>query len=282
MKKIAALTILFILAGTPAFPVDLSLKLGGGIGRMNFAGLNQVLTDWEAEQILDTQSRPNWAFISGEAGELHGTFGLEGELKLDVHPNLAFSFSSGIIHSDLPAEKTNLVIERALGRYDVIHPIKISGFPFIFSGYFQLPVWSGTSLYLRAGAGYMIARLVEQTGFKRVENTRYVIELDQNAIGSGPIYLGSLGISHQISEGVVIFMESSYQNSKMRDFENKIQGNGSGLLYSYQKYNSDLDLWSAVLRFHDNTPSGEDIRFVEKTAVDMSGLSIKLGIMIHF
>lgn len=128
----------------------------------------------------------------------------------------------------------------------------------------------------------MIARLVEQTGFKRVENTRYVIELDQNAIGSGPIYLGSLGISHQISEGVVIFMESSYQNSKMRDFENKIQGNGSGLLYSYQKYNSDLDLWSAVLRFHDNTPSGEDIRFVEKTAVDMSGLSIKLGIMIHF
>jgi hypothetical protein len=281
MKKITTLIILFFLTGLPAFTMDFYLKLGGGFSHMAFTNLNRVLSDWETEQILDSQSRPNWDFVGGETGKLKSAFELESELKLDVNPNLAFSFSAGILHSDLPAEKTNLIIDRTLGRYDVIHPIKVSGFPFVFSGYFQLPVWKGTRLYIRAGAGYITARLIEQTGFKQVENTRYAIELDQHAMGSGRIYLGSLGISYQFSQGAVLFLENSYRNSQIQNFENKNQ-NGGAVLYSYQKYNPGLDLWSAVFRFHDTIPSGENIRSAEKTTVDMSGLSLTLGIMIHF
>jgi hypothetical protein len=282
MKKITALTILFLILVTSASAVDFYLKLGGGIGRIGFDSINQVLSDWEDEQILDAQSRASWNYISGEVMELRGAFELEGELKLDIHPNLGFSLSSGILHADLPADKTNLVIERTLGRYDVIHPIKVSGFPFILSGYFNLPMGPETRVYLRAGAGLMAARLVEQTGFKRVENPKYVIELDQNAVGSGRIYIAGLGISRKISQGAVIFLEGSYRSAQIQDFKNKEQENNSDLLYSYQKYNSDLDLWSSVMRFHANPPSGEDIRSVKKTAADMSGLSIKCGIMIHF
>ncbi len=282
MKKITVPALLFALSLIPAFGVDFHLKLGGGISGLNLSGLNRVLTDWETEQILDAQSRPNWAFINGETGELRSTFDLAGELMLTIHPNLAFSLSSGVIHADLSAGETNLVIERALGQYNVIHPVKISGFPFVFSGYFQIPLWTKTHLYLRAGAGYMAARLVEQTGFKRVENAKYVIELNQNASGSGQIYLGGLGISYQISEGTAVFAESLYRNSRMKDFSNNTQNNGSAVLYSYQKYNSDLELWSAVFRFHENIPSGEGVRAVEKAEIDMSGFSINLGIMIHF
>ncbi len=282
MKKFTVITILFITAAAPAFPVDFYLKLGAGAGHTALSSLNQVLRDWEKEQILDARSRPNWAFISGETGKLRSFIDLEGEVKLVLHSNLAVSFSSGIIHSNLSAGESELIIERTLGPYDVIHPIKVSGFPFIFSGYFQLPVMSGTLLFLRAGAGFMTARLVEQTGFKKSESPNYILDLDQNTVGSGPVYLGSMGASYQISQGTHIFLEAAYRNSHVKNFKKDHPDGDTFFLYSYQKYNPDLNIWSRVLRLHQEKPEGENIHSAGPAEVNLSGFSVKLGIMIRF
>jgi len=281
MKKVSVLIALFWLTQLPAYPADFYLKLGAGLGHMNFPNLNRVLNDWEKRQVLEAQTRNTWSYISGETGALHSSFDLEGELILNFHRNGAVSFSSGVVYTDISAEKTNLVIERNLGPFDNIHPFKVSGFPFIVSAYFKLPLNPETQLFLRAGAGIMTARLVEQSGFKKAENTKYVLELEQNSLGTGPVYLGSTGAFYQITTGTTIFIEGAYRNSRIKNFTASGQENDA-VLYIYNKYYSDLDTWSKVLRLHDNKPEGDDIASVEKASVDLSGFSLKLGVMIRF
>ena len=55
-----------------------------------------------------------------------------------------------------------------------------------------------------------------------------------------------------------------------------------GTLYYFEEHIQDFDIWQAKNQIKAAAPSGENYRSVQKASIDLSGLSIRIGLVIKF
>lgn len=262
--------------------IDISLKLGGGIRIFSPQEINRTLSDWVEWKRLEAESRTTWTFLGAKIPEFSYGLEFEGELLFIISSHWAASVGTGFFYSDLDPTQTEVRIDKPLGETILVQPRTISAIPLTISGYFLFPISRIFKTYIKGSAGYAWAKYIEREGTRRITNEKFNYIYEMSSRASGPIYGGALGIWIETEPGIRFFLETGARWAKMESFQGEMDSGDTGTLYFFEEYDADLDFWQAKNRLMSEAPSEPQFRSVQETKVDLSGISIKLGIMIRF
>lgn len=285
MKPIRVL-ILFFLITLLFIPrthaVEVSLKLSGGRSFFKFQDINRLLNDWAVWKKKDTEAHNEWTYIGGNVSELHSGFDFAGEILVAITSRITVGIGAGYIYSELIEDKTALTIKRVAGTFLDVKPIKISALPLTISGYYFLPLSGSSRLYVMGGAGKIWGKYIEREGRRLTTKDNFNYQSFQRTSGRGSIVLAGFGFEYEFEPGMRFFFEGSGKICQISDFQGENNQEETGTLYYFEEYIQDFEMWQAKNQIKAAAPSGENFRSVQKATVDLSGLSIKIGLVIKF
>jgi hypothetical protein len=275
-------SILFLCFISKTYGFEFSLKLAGGLSFVNPANINHIRQGWEELYKIDADEHQNWSFIEGEIGSLKNSFDFEGEFVYTLHPRIAISIGTGFIFSELNPDKPNFSIKKNISTYEYIYPMKVSAMPVILSGYYFYPLNNRFKVYAKAGAGFIWAKYIDREGKKQFDKDKYGYYSSQNTKARGSMLSGALGLIIESEQGINFFIESSFRKTNISNFTGENKSGLIGTLYFFDEFNSDLEFWQPKLQILTQEPAGDSFRAVKKAEIDLSGFSVKLGIIINF
>ena len=275
-------SILFLCLISKTYGFEFSLKLAGGLSFINPANINHIRQDWEELYKIDTAEYLNWNFIEGEIGSLKNSIDFEGELVYSLHPRIAISIGTGFILSELNPKNSHFSIEKTINTYEYIYPMKVSAFPIILSGYYIYPLNNKFKVYAKAGAGFIWAKYIDREGRKQLDYDKYIYYSTQNTKARGTMLSGALGLRVESEQGINFFIESSFRKTNISNFTGESESGSTGTLYFFDEYDSNLEFWQSKFQILTQEPAGDSFRAVKKAGIDLSGFSVKLGIIINF
>jgi hypothetical protein len=282
-KKVAVSGFIgLILLCSLSYGVEIRLRLASGLLKQNPEEINLALAGWQQELETRSEAFDYMDYISGEAAELRLSLLFEAELLLSFSPRLALGVSGGYGYAEVSEEDTLLTYVQDGVTYNRARPTKISAYPFALSAYYFFPLSSKLSAYLRAGAGYILAKYVGREALKKESETRYVYPSVETAEAGRAAFLGGLGLGYQFDPNFGFFIEATAHSARVSGFEgvNTLQQDGS--LFAYEEYISDLDIWQAKLGVLPEAPADSAFRSVREAVIDLSGFSVKMGIALKF
>ncbi len=258
------------------------MRLSSGLWRMKLDEVNTALAGWEEWQKRSADLDPNTEFISGDPGRLRLGVDFEAELVLTFSRWVKLGLSAGYGHISLDENATLLTIEQAGILYERARPTKVSAYPFLVSGYFNIPLGQKFSVYLRAGVGAIQATYVAREAQKKATDTRFTYIAYDSAKARRPTYLGGLGLSYSFDESLGFFIEAAVRSARIAGLtgENLLAQNGA--LYAYEEYVPSGRFWRPTMHVRPEAPSAGNFRNVREATVDFSGYSIKMGLILKF
>jgi len=285
MKRIRVL-ILFLLITLFFIPhtyaVDISIKFSGGRSFFNLQSINRLMDDWVVWKEKDTEAHADWTYIGGNVSELRSGFDFAAEILVAVTSRITVGIGAGYIYSELIEDKTALTIERVVGTFLDVKPIKISALPFTISGFYFFPLSSSLRLYVMGGAGTIWGKYIEREGRRLTTKDNFNYQSFQRTSGRGSIVLAGFGFEYAFEPGMRIFFEGFGRMCQISDFQGENNQEETGTLYYFEEYIQDFEIWQAKNQIKAAAPSGENYRSVQKATVDLSGLSIRIGLVIKF
>lgn len=258
------------------------LRFSTGVDRLKFDNASLGVTGWAEELKRRAESFSNLKFVGQSVGTLKLGFGFEGELLFSFSRRLGLGLSGGYAYGSLPEDDVRLTIVWDGVTYNHTKPAKVSANPVIASGYVFFPIGSKFNFYLRAGAGLMYAKFVGREGLKREDEARFFYTLFETATARRPTYLGGLGLSFNFDSAFGFFVEATAQTGKVSGFTGEDNLKQPGHLYFYEEYIPDLDFWQDKVHVLPGPPSGPNFRSVRDATVDLSGYSVRVGLVLKF
>ncbi len=274
MKKKAFFS-LFLLFAVYSYGVEINLKLSGSLCYLKLDHINRSLSSWE-EWIKKVEN-----YREGEVKKFHLGTSFEGDLLFFFTPRLATGIGTGYIYSELSEEKTSLTVQKIKKTSVYVKPAKINIFPLNFSVYYFFPLRKEMKLYVKGGLGLVWAKYVEREGTEKSEK-KYSYYWDQTATSLGQNYFTSVGLMYESDPNIRFFIEAEGRLAKISGFQGVTPDGKEGTLFFFEQYIPDLDFWQAQNRIFTEEPSGENFRSVQESVADLSGFSVKIGILIKF
>ena len=282
INRIILLLSTILIVSIPAYNFDFSIKLAGGFSLFHPEAINRSFQDWVTWQEKNASATKNWNYLNGEASQFTNLFSFEGELLVNLHKNIAVSLGTGYLYGEVGPEKNYAFVQRPLGVYQYDFPSKVSATPIIITGYYILPFYRSFSLFIKAGAGLIWAKYFDKNGLKKIEEETLRYPQSQSASAKSPIVALGAGITLKTESGLDFFLESTWRLAKMTDFQGENSEGETGSLYYLEAYDQALDFWRTRYLVLAEKPAGDEYRTVEKAKVDLSGFTLKLGLMIRF
>jgi opacity protein-like surface antigen len=285
MKKalaVAAMGATILLLPSTSRGLDIQLRLSSCLWQMNLDEVNAALAGWRDGLKQSADVDPNMQFVSGDGGHLRLGVDFEAELVFSFSRWLKLGLSAGYGHSSLDEQATLLTIEQAGTLYERARPTKVSAYPFLVSGYFNLPLSRKFSVYLRAGIGAIQARYVSWEAQKKVTDKSFTYPAYDNAKAGRLAYLGGLGLSYSFDLSLGFFIEAAARFARVDGFTGENRLEQKGILYSYEEYLPQAGFWRPTMHVLPEEPDGANIRNVHEAVVDFSGYSIKIGLLVKF
>jgi len=282
MKKTLIFAALGALLFLPAFSrgLDVQMRLSSGLWRMDLAEVNTALADWNEGMKRTADVDPGMEFVSGTGGQLHLGVDFEAELVLSFSRWIKLGLSAGFAQSSLDEEATLITIDQGGILYEYARPTKVSAFPVMASGYFNLPLTRKLNVYLRAGAGWVQARYVSREAQKKGTETRFAYPVYDNTQAGRLTYLGGLGLSYSFDQSLGFFIEAAAKFARVDGFSGENKPGEKGILYFYEEDAAQSGVWESKMHVLPEAPTGQNIRNVHEAVVDFGGYSIKIGVLL--
>jgi opacity protein-like surface antigen len=278
----AGLGAVLLLLPSPARGLDIQMRLSSGLWQMKLGEINDALTGWSEGLKRESDSDPNAQFISGEVDRLRLGMEFEAELMMSFSRWLKLGLSFGYAYASVNEEQTLLTVEEAGTLEERARPTKVSAYPLLVSGYFNLPLGKKMGAYLRAGVGAVQARYVSREAQREVGGKKFLYPVYDNAKAGGLTYLGGVGLSYSFDRSLGFFAEAEARFARVNGLtgENKLEEKGT--LYSYEQYLPQSGYWQPTMHVLPEAPGGAEVRNIRETVVDFSGYSIKIGLLLKF
>lgn len=280
-KKVFFLFFIFIVFAVFSYGVEVNLKLSGSLYYLNLDHINRSLRGWEEWIKRAGPFYNEWTYKEGEVNKFHSGIALEGSLLFFINPRLTVGIGSGYIYGELSEEKTALTVDKPKATSVYVRPAKINVFPLNFSAYYFFPLRSNVKLYAQGGFGLAWAKFIEREGIEKSEK-KYTYYWDRTATALGQAYFTGIGLIYEADPNVCFFVEGEARLSKISGFEGETPEGEEGTLFFFEEYNADLDFWQTKNMILTDEPSGENFRSVQETVADLSGFSVKIGLLIKF
>lgn len=263
-----------------------TLKASGGYGSFS-GGDFETVTDGLNEQ-LDELARLAGASTSGEIKIPEWGPEFEGEFIYSITERWGLGLGMGYIRKSLESGAQLQIGTYARVSFEWEPSYKVV--PVTLNGYYNFPIASKMSAYVKGGVGYYFGTLDYQI---RQENELVGItvweENDGTASDSGFGFQGGLGIEYSLSDSVALVLEGSgrYANLKNWDVENTNRtalgtDTERGTFWYVEQYEPDLEDYYPSLEISDDEPTDSDYRNVRKMEVSFSGVVFKLGVKFSF
>jgi len=278
----AGLGAVLLLLPSPSRGVDIQMRLSSGLWQMKLGEINDALAGWREGQKRESDIDPNAQFISGEVGRIRVGMEFEAELVLSFSRWVKLGLSFGYAYGSAKEETTLLTVEQAGTLEEWARPTKVSAYPLLVSGYFNLPLGKKMGAYLRAGVGAVRARYVSREAQRKVGEDQFLYPAYDNAGAGGLTYLGGLGLSYSFDQSLGFFVEASARFARLDGLAGEDNLEQKGTLYSYEEYLPQSGYWRPTMHVLPEEPGGATFRNVRETVVDFSGYSIKIGLLLKF
>jgi hypothetical protein len=282
VKNSARFLVLLFLFGISAHGFELDFKLSGGYAYLDVKGINRGITDWAEMRKREAEDNKNWLFLGQNVESLKSGIHLEGEILLSFSPRFGISLGTGYIYGDVKEKETEVSTQIVSGPLSHVHPITVSAYPLVLSGYYFIPLNRRLHIYARGGGGFAWAKYVNREAKKLESAAKFNYFRLERASASGSILIGGLGFVYETDVGVRFFMEGLIRTAKIQGFSGENGLEEKGTLYYFEEYIPDLDFWQAKNEIRTEKPSGSNFRSVSEAVVDFSGLSVKIGFIIRF
>lgn len=283
MKKglaVAAMGITLLLHPSASRGLDIQLRLSSGLWRMDLGEVNSALIGWRDGLKQAADLDPTQQYVSGDVIPLRLGLDFEAELVFSFSRWFKLGLSTGYAYGSFNEEATLLTFEQAGVLSERARPTKVSAYPFLASGYFNLPLGKKFNVYLRAGVGAIQARYVSREALKKVTDTRFTYSAYDNAKAGGLTYLGGLGLSYTFDQSLGFFLEATARSARVDGFTGENRLEEKGILYSYEEYLPKAGFWQPTMHVLPDEPSSDNVRNVREATVDFSGYSIKIGLLL--
>lgn len=267
---------------SPASGTGLQIRFSSGIGRFKPTEVNTSVIGWAEQFKRIAGFYSTWSFVSQDIRPLEQNVAFEGELLFSLSRWFALGLSGGYRYGAVQEKDAILTIVSDNVTNNWVKPSNISAYPVIASAYLFLPLGSKLSAYLRAGAGLLYAKFVAREGLKEVSAAKYSYPVFETASARRPAYVGGLGFSYNFDPAFGFFIEADYLSGKADGFTGVDTQKNAGQLYYYEEYFSYLDYWQTKMRVLAAEPSGPNFRSVREAAVDFSGASARIGVLLKF
>lgn len=285
MKKalaVAALSIVLLILPSSSRGLDIQLRLSSGLWQMNLGEVNAALTGWRDGLKQSADIDPNMQFVSGDTSRLRLGVDFEAELLLSFSRWIKLGLSAGYGYGSLAEEATLLTIEQAGTLFERARPTKVTAYPLLVSGYFNVPLGPKFNVYLRAGVGTIQARYVSREAQKKITETRFTYPAYDNAKAGGLTYLGGFGLSYSFDQSLGFFIEAVARSARVDGFTGENRLEQKGTLYSYEEYLPQSGFWRPTMHVLPEKPGDANVSNVREATVDLSGYSIKIGLLLKF
>lgn len=282
VKNSARILVLLFLFGISAHGFELDFKLSGGYAYLDVKGINRGITDWAEMRKREAEENKNWLFLGQNVENLQPGIHLEGEILLSFSPRFGISLGTGYIYGDVKEKETEVSVQIVSGPLSQVHPITVSAYPLILSGYYFIPLNRRIHIYARGGGGFAWAKYVNREAKKLESVVKYNYFRLGRASASGSILIGGLGLLYETDVGVRFFVEGLIRMAKIQGFSGENELEEKGTLYYFEEYIPGLDFWQAKNEIRTEKPSGSNFRSVSEAVVDFSGFSVKIGFIIRF
>ncbi len=221
--------------------------------------------------------------MSGDS-PAHLKTGTEVEAGLEVKflPRLGFNLSTGFIHFEVDEDKTSLTILKDTGNHVYARPTKASAIPVSLSLVYFLPLQEKFQAFFRAGGGLCLARYIDREANRKETDAKFVYPVYQNARADSPFFLAGAGLSFQLEATLALTAEINYRVFKAQGLEGEDKAGKRGPLEFYEEYLPSVDYWQAKVVIVTSEPDAEFIRSRQRTVVDFSGFSFKIGMTVRF
>ena len=282
LPKNFLLIIIFLSFTSFSYSLELNLKLSGSLNYFNLNHINLSLQSREQLIRKSADFYQDWVFKEGQIKDFHlGTY-FEGEFLLFFSPRIAAGISTGYLYGDISEKKTSMFISRKSDTYIFMDPITINAFPLNVAAYYFFPIQNKLKLFVKEGAGLLWTKFVERKETKKMPANKFTFLLLQKATSLGKSFFSSIGLVYEAEEGIHFFIEGQFRLAKISNFQGELKGGEKATLYYFEEYDSDLDFWESKNQLFQEKPSGETFRSVEKTVIDLSGISLILGFSFKF
>jgi opacity protein-like surface antigen len=281
-QTVSVLAAATLLLSSAASGLDIRMKLSSGLWRMRLAEVNTALDGWRDGLKSTADASPNMQFVSGDPARLRLGLDFEAELVLSLSRWIKLGLSAGYGYGSLDEEATLLVIDQAGTLYQRGRPTKVSAYPLLAIGYFNVPLGEKLNAYLRGGVGTINARYVSREAQKKEGDERFTFPVYDNASSGRLTYLGGLGLSYSFDQSLGFFVEADARSARVERLTGENRLEEKGTLYAYEEYLPLSGYWRPTMHVLPEAPSGGAVRNVREAVVDLSGYSVKIGLFLKF
>lgn len=282
--------LLAAVRGTAAVP-GISLKLDGGLSKLRIGDTNTNITELAR----------NWESVSGQRGlhvpEKLGTMGggMEGEaeIRLNLKPFLAVGLGFGRILVEKNGNRMEMALPPPIRHQIQNQDNEISAMPVFINLYYLRPVFHSGTLFAGLGAGYYIAKWREKGRYdeETSEKAPWWREWEINAKANGPGFTGAMGLEYSLIRRLSVCIEVFGRYCKIsrfkgdgtvrRSWETGTSSYPGGTLYYYEWKDALTSDWYGDVNLRTDTPGSDSERNVRKAEVDLSGIGVKLGLILR-
>lgn len=258
---------------------EISLLWSAGLDRSSFSLVNRSLTSW-IEKMKREATNQNWEAEKISSPYLRYGYEMEIGLQIALTSKWSLSFSSGFLYFELTEKKTSILIKRENGAFYYAHPVKATAIPVSLNLTYFLPITNNLRFSIKGGAGVLMARYIDREANRKETDLKFVYPIYQNASATSPFMLISAGFSFQSEASTAFFIEAVYRMAKVNNLEGVNKAGQKGSLEFYEDYLPSLDFWQARLTIVTTELNPELIRNRQKSVIDFSGFSIKIGVSV--
>ena len=160
--------------------------------------------------------------------------------------------------------------------------IEISALPITISGYYFFPISSSARLYMMGGAGPIWGKYIEREAWRQETEDDFIYTLEQRSSGRGSIVFAGCGFEYEFEPGIRVFFEGSGSMCQISDFQGENQDDEIGVLYYFEEYIEEFEIWQAKNQILAAEPWGDNFKSVQKASIDLSGFKLKIGLIFRF
>jgi len=289
LASASCLALFLATAGMSASP-GISLKLDGGLSKLRIGDTNTNITELAR----------NWENVSGQRG-FHvpgklGTMGRgmegEAEIMLKFRPFLAVGLGFGRILDEKNGNRMEMALPPPIRHQIQAQDNEISSMPVFINLYYLRPIFPGGTIFARLGAGYYVTKWHEKGRYdeETSEKAPWWREWEIDAKANGPGFTGGIGLEYSLIRRISVAVEVFGRACKISGFK----GDGAvrrsysepssypdGTLYYYEWKDDLTSDWYGDVNLRTDTPGSATEINVRKAEVDLSGVGVKLGLIIR-
>ncbi len=272
-----------------AEPLRFELRVVGGLGRIDGGDLHTRLANlgsyWKALAELpgspyEYSGKTGYPFRSAAEGTI--------EIGLRLNDRLSIALGAGYLHATRRSgEDVAIHLSRADLEKEWIYTVgsTVRAIPVTLTGRYDIPISDRQRLSLQAGAGYYPCRWTMPYDSRVSSNVGGVVinHVDYTATATGIGLHGGLGWEIDLSSRLALVVEALGRIAAIDGFSGswKSDISGTGTMYFWEWYDSDTEAWYPTMDMYAETPSPGNKRNLRSARVDLSGVTVRIGVMIR-